>query len=138
MNPTALALTGYVLWFLVLISGIAVHRSILTIVSKRAPNSFRTDGTDISDFSARLCRAHANCYEGFPYIGGLLLLALVTQTTDVTNSLALVLLGCRIAQSVVHMISTSVMAVQLRFAFFLAQLVISFYWAVQFLIRFAA
>jgi len=137
MNSTAFALTGYILWFLVLAAVIVLHRSLLTITGKRAANSFKTDGTDISDFTARLCRAHANCYESFPYIGGLLILALVSQSTDITHSLALTLLVSRIAQSTIHMISTGVMAVQLRFCFFLIQLVICFYWAAQFLIRFS-
>lgn len=136
MHSTAFALTGYILWFLVLLAGITLHRSWLTIIGKRAANSFNTGGTDISDFSARLCRAHANCYESFPFIGGLLILALVSQSTDITHSLALVLLISRIAQSTIHVISTSVIAVQLRFFFFLIQLVICFYWAIQFLSRF--
>ncbi|MBU3913935.1 MAPEG family protein [bacterium] len=85
----------------------------------------------------RLCRAHANCYESFPFIGGLLILALMTGSTEGTNSLALIDLDSRIAQSVVHMISTSAMAVQVRFLFFLVQFIICFYWAVQFLMRFS-
>ncbi|MBU2647608.1 MAPEG family protein [bacterium] len=138
MNTTALALAGYITWFLVLLGGIAVYRSVLTVTGKRAANAFAPHGSDVSDFSGRLCRAHANCYESFPFIGGLLLLALVTNTTDITASLALVVLACRVIQSSVHLISTSVMAVQTRFLFFLIQYGICFYWVIQFLTRLTA
>ena len=138
MNPTALALLGYISWYLVLIAGIAVHRSYLTVSGQRAANSFKPEGSDVSAFSGRLCRAHANCYEGFPYVGGLLVLALVTDTTQITHSLALWVFAARVAQSVIHLISTSAMAVQVRFFFFLIQMVICFYWAFQLLNRFMA
>ncbi len=138
MNATALAFTGYITWFLILLGGIAVYRSVLTLSGKRAANSFKPDGADVSEFSGRLCRAHANCYESFPFVGGLLILALVTNSTGITNSLALTVLVCRIAQSTIHLLSTSVVAVQARFAFLLAQYVICFYWAIQFLAQFSA
>ncbi|MCP4754551.1 MAG: MAPEG family protein [Proteobacteria bacterium] len=138
MNPTTVSLVGYIMWYLLLLGGIAVYRTALTVAGKRAANEFKADGADVSDFSGRLCRAHANCYESFPFIGGLLLLALVTNSTDITNTLALVVLACRLGQSTVHMISTSVAAVQLRFLFFLVQFVVCFYWAIQFLMQLAA
>lgn len=138
MNPTALALSGYIAWFLLLLGGIAVLRSGLTVSGKRLANSFSPDGYDVSPLSGRLCRAHANCYESFPFIGGLLILALATGSTEVTNSLALVVLFARILQSSTHVISTSILAVQIRFAFLLVQYLIGVYWAVQFIIIFAA
>ena len=137
MNPTALALTGFIGWFVFLLLLLGSYRTIVVVTQKKAPNSFRPDGSDVSDFSARLCRVHANCYEGFPFFGGLLLLALATQSTDITNGLALAFLGARIGQSVIHLLSTSVMAVQVRFAFFLAQIVISIIWLLAFWQKFA-
>ena len=137
MNPTAFALTGYIGWYLILLVGIAVLRSVITVSGKRAANNFAPDGADVSPFSNRLNRAYANCTEGFPFIGGLLLLSLVTGSTGITDGLALYVLAGRIAQSAVHLISTSVMAVQLRFLFLLVQVVICFYWVIQYLIQFA-
>jgi hypothetical protein len=133
MNDTALALLGYITWTLVITIVLVTQRAVLTLSGKRLANSFKTDGTDVSEFSARLCRAHANCYESFPLIGGLLLLALAADLTEVTNSLALVVLFCRVAQSLTHTISTSVWGVQIRFAFFIAQLGICIYWIVEFI-----
>lgn len=130
MNPTVLALIGYISWFLVLITTITCHRALLTITGARPANSFAPDGLDISPLSGRICRAHANCYESFPYIGGLLILSLLTDMSHLTDSLALFVLIFRILQSSIHIASTSVFAVQIRFGFFTAQLFICIYWAV--------
>jgi uncharacterized MAPEG superfamily protein len=136
MNETALALIGYIFWSMLLLAWIVVIRGYLTMAGNRAANSFQPDGTDVSPFSGRLCRAHANCFEAFPYIGGILILALVTNLTEITNSLALVVLGARLIQSTAHLISTSALVVQVRFFFFLVQLVICFYWSIQLILRF--
>jgi uncharacterized MAPEG superfamily protein len=111
-----------------------LSRQIITgavLTGSRAPNSFRPDGTDVAPFAGRLTRAHANCYESFPFFGGTLLLALASGSTAITDPLALVALACRVGQSSVHLASTSVMAVNLRFSLFLAQVGIAGYWLVR-------
>ncbi|MCG8339374.1 MAG: MAPEG family protein [Proteobacteria bacterium] len=136
MNLTALALIGYIAWTLLIIIVVVFHRATLTLAGKRAANSFKTDGIDVSEFSARLCRAHANCYESFPFIGGLLLLALATNLTNITNPLAIIVLISRIAQSTTHAVSTSVWGVQIRFGFFVVQIGICIYWIIGFIQHF--
>ena len=136
MNATALALTGFIGWFILLLLSLGGGRILATLKGK-APNSFRPDGTDVSDFAVRLVRAHANCYESFPFVGGLMLLAMATQTTEITNPLALIVLTARIGQSSIHLVSTSNLAVQARFSLFLVQVVISLYWLTAFWQRFA-
>ena len=136
MNATALALTGFIGWFTRLLLWLGGGR-ILARRKGTAPNSFRPDGTDVSDFAVRLVRAHANCYESFPFVGGLMLLAMATQTTEITNPLALIVLTARIGQSSIHLVSTSNLAVQARFSLFLVQVVISLYWLTAFWQRFA-
>lgn len=130
MHHTAIALYAYVSWtllMLVLLGGLRVYN----VMAKGKPaNSFSPQGDDVSAYSARLCRVHANCYESFPVFGGLLILSLLTDLTQITDGLALVAVAARVGQSLVHLVSTSVMAVNVRFAFFLAQLVIWVYWAV--------
>ena len=128
MNATALALTGYIAWFLALLVALGGARAGAVLTARRAPNSFKPDGSDMAPFAARLTRAHANCYESFPFFGGTLLLALATGSAAITDPLALIALACRIAQSTVHLASTSVMAVNLRFGLFLAQVGIVAYW----------
>lgn len=133
MNPSIAAFLGYVSWMLVLLGILASVRVGLSVTGKKAPNSFDPSGADVSPFSNRLCRAHANCYESFPIFGGLLLLAIATDTTAITDGLAYFLIGARVLQSVTHLASTSNLAVQVRFAFFVAQFLIGVYWVLQFI-----
>ncbi len=132
MNASIAAFLVYVVWMLVLLVVLAYIRVSLTLTGKRPPNSFDPSGADVSPFSNRLCRAHANCYESFPILGGLLLLAIATDNTAVTDGLAWYLVGARILQSVMHLASTGNIAVQARFAFFVVQLGIATWWVAQF------
>ena len=59
MSASAIALVGYAAWMLFLVGIIAVLRGSLTLSGQRAANSFGVDGSDVSPFSNRLCRAHA-------------------------------------------------------------------------------
>jgi len=136
MNASALALTGYIAWFLALLVALGGLRATAVLTAHRAPNSFKPDGSDMPPFAARLTRAHANCYESFPFVGGPLVLALATGSAAITDPLALVVLACRVGQSAVHLASTSVMAVNLRFALFLVQVGIVAYWLVKLYGRF--
>ncbi len=128
MSLTALALLGYVAWTVMLLVVMEVLRSVLVLSKRHAANSFSADGADVSPFAHRLARAHANCYESFPIVGGLLLLALATGQGAVTEPLAMALLAARIAQSCTHLVSGSVLACQIRFTFFVIQLGIALRW----------
>jgi uncharacterized MAPEG superfamily protein len=94
-----------------------------------APNGFVPDNANLSPFMQRLARAHANCVESLPLLGGLMLVAVVAGRSAVTDPLAWVLLGARIVQSSAHLASLSVAAVNLRFAAFAVQLGIALWWA---------
>ncbi len=99
MNASVIALLGYIAWSLLLLGGIAVLRLSVSISQGKPANSFLPDGSEVSPFLARLCGAHANCVEGFPWLGGLLILALVTNNTSITDTLARVALAGRLGQS---------------------------------------
>lgn len=126
MSLTALWL--YAGWTFTLLLGIAGLRTYLSLTRQRAPNRYAPAGDDVSPFSGRLCRAHANCYENLPIVATLILLATSTGNQDVTDPLARVLVGARIGQSLVHLRSTSNRAVTLRFGFFIVQVSIVGYW----------
>ncbi len=132
MSPTTTALLGYTAVTLVLLMSLGGYRTLLALTQGRAANSFSPTGEDTGPFGQRLARAHANCYENLPVVGALLLFALATDQTRVTDPLALALLGARIAQSIVHLISTSRIAVLIRFGFFIVQLVILVIWLLRF------
>jgi len=121
MSPSATALAGFAAWTLFLVLLIGLYRASLVISGKRASNQFDPGGADVGEFSRRLCRAHANCYENLPIFGGLIAVALATGQSQATDGLAMWFLGARIGQSVVHLLSTSIMAVNARFALYLVQ-----------------
>ena len=133
MNATAIALMGYIGWTLLLILAIEIARVYLVVGKGYLATQFKPDGADVSPFMNRLCRTHANCVEHFPIFGGLLILALATEQTKITDPLALYFLGARVAQSVANLVSTNVLAVNIRFLFFVVQLAIACIWVFNFL-----
>lgn len=128
MNDTIIGLLGYITWILVLLLWLAVYRTLLVTKKQQAANDFKADGSNSPAFGQRLTRAQVNCVESFAFIGGLMLLALATNSTVITNGLALWMLAARLGQSITHLLSSSVLAVQVRFVFFLIQVAICFYW----------
>ncbi len=133
MTPTLHALIAFIAWTLLLLALMEVLRTRLVAVKAVAPNEFAPDNANLSPFMQRLARAHANCVESLPVVGGLMLIAVVAGRTEVTDPLAYVLLGARIVQSLVHLASLSSAAVTVRFAAFVVQLAIALYWAFRLL-----
>lgn len=131
MNPTATALTGFIAWSLFLLVLMEVIRSKLVLTKAIPANGFNPDNSNLSPFMQRLARAHANCVEGLPIFGGLMLVAAVTGRSAITDPLAYVFLSARVLQSVIHLSSLSALAVTLRFTAFAVQMVIGVYWAVR-------
>lgn len=127
-SPTIVALLGFVAWSLFLLVLMELIRTKLVITKKVAANEFNPQNSNLSPFMQRLARAHANCIEGLPLYGGLLLIALISSNTGITDSLAYVFLCARIIQSIIHLISLSPIAVTLRFTAFAVQLGIAVYW----------
>ena len=129
MSATAFALTGFISWALGLLIVMEVIRTYLVVSGRVPANGFAPDNGGLSPFMQRLARAHANCIEGLPIFGGLLGVAIMTSRTALTDPLAYVLLGARIVQSAIHLVSTSQIAVSLRFTAFAIQMAIGAYWA---------
>ncbi|MGQ0709539.1 MAG: MAPEG family protein [Rhodoferax sp.] len=122
------ALLVYAAWTMALVSAIAALRVYLSMTGQRRPNAFSPAGDDVSPFSGRLCRAHANCYENLPIFAALVLVAQLSGNAAITDGLAWVVVGARMLQSCVHLASTRSKAVMLRFFFMLVQLLIQAYW----------
>lgn len=132
-SSSAIVLAGFIAWTLALLVLMELLRTGLVFMGQAAPNEFRPDNANLSPFMQRLARAHANCVESLPVFGGLLLVALVTTQTGITDTLAYALLAARILQSSVHLASLSAAAVTGRFCLFAIQLAIGVYWAIQLL-----
>ncbi len=128
MTPTATALLGFAAWTIALLVCLAVFRTLQVQTAGRAANSFAPSGDDVEGLGKRLTRAHANCYENLPIAGAIMLYAIATNQTAATDGLAYLYLAARIAQSVVHLISTSNMFVLFRFLLFIVQNLILVFW----------
>lgn len=132
-SPSTIALTAFIAWTLLLLALMEAIRSQLVLRGKVPANGFTPDNANLSPFMQRLARAHANCLENLPILGGLLLVAIATDRTSITDPLAYLLLGTRLFQSLVHLISVSSLAVTIRFSAFVVQMAIGLYWAVKLL-----
>lgn len=129
MQATLVALAGFVAWSLLLLVLMESIRSWLVLTGEVPANGFRPDNANLSPFMQRLARAHANCVEGLPIFGGLMLIAVIAEKTAITDSLAYVFLAARVVQSGIHLASLSATAVTLRFSAFAVQMGIGVYWA---------
>jgi uncharacterized MAPEG superfamily protein len=131
MSPTLLALLGFTCWALFLLVWMEAIRSQLVLTGQHAANGFNPENSNLSPFMQRLTRAHANCLEGLPIFGGLMIIAVLAGKTGLTDPLAFVLVAARIVQSLIHLVSTSAVAVSARFTAFAVQMGIGVYWAVK-------
>jgi uncharacterized MAPEG superfamily protein len=133
-SPTALALTGFVVWSLALLVLMELLRCRLVFSGRIAANGFVPDNANLSPFMQRLARAHANCVEGLPIFGGLMLVALISGHASVTDPLAWAFLAARILQSLLHLASLAPAVVTARFAAFAVQMAIAVWWSLRLLL----
>lgn len=133
MHPSAFALALFIAWTLFLLVLMELLRSLLVLTGRVPSNGFQPDNANLAPFMQRLARAHANCVESLPVFGSLLLLALATGHSAVTDPLALWLVLARVLQSSIHLASLSVLAVNARFTAFAVQMGIGVYWVVALL-----
>ena len=133
MGPTASALLGFAAWYLLLTFALGIFRSGLVLSGKKSANSFASDGSDVGDFGRRLNRARDNCFETLPLFAAIALSASLMNKISVIDPLAMYLLYARVGQSVTHLASTSIPAINVRFALFLVQVVIYAIWVVRLL-----
>lgn len=129
MSISTFALTLFIAWALFLLVLMELVRSYLVLTGRSPSNEFRPDNSNLSPFMQRLSRAHANCVESFPIVGGLLLVALASGRQGITDPLAMWVIAARVVQSSVHLASLSVVAVNIRFTFFALQMGVAVYWA---------
>jgi hypothetical protein len=129
MSPSLRALAWFAAWTLVLAFVMVNHRVYFVLTGQRKINSFAPDGSGVSAFQARACRAHANCYENLPVFAALLLAAVAAGRSAITDPLAMIAVYARMAQSTVHLLSVSQIAVAIRATFYTVQMAIMVWWA---------
>lgn len=128
MSTTAIALIGMLMWTVVLTFALFFTRTAAIMKGEKELNAFQADGRDLSAFGLRMTRSHGNALENLALAVGLMLLAIATGHTDITDKLAMIVLYARVAQSVVHIISTSTPMVVCRATLFSVQMLIFAYW----------
>lgn len=131
MTSTLLALAGFIAWTILPLLLMELLRVRLVVSKPMAANVFRPDNANLSPFMQHVARAHANCLDSLPTIGGLMILATASGNSSITGQLAFVPVCSRIDRSLVHVWSHMALAVNVRFLAFLARLAIAMYWAVE-------
>ena len=131
MTPSAIAICGLVMWSVFLTLTLISIRVNSILRDGKAFNQFHSDARDMAGAGVRITRAHANSLDNLALPIALILLAMATGNGAITDGLAMAYLGCRILQSVIHMISISNIMIMVRGTFFTAQLVILIIWAVN-------
>ena len=122
MTPPLWCLAGFVAWTLVLLLGIAVARVGAVLRGEKQANEFPSGVPHGGDRYWRLNRAHLNCVENLPLFATVVLLSAVAGVKSPgLDTLARVYVAARVGQSLAHISSGSVLAVNVRFTFFLVQ-----------------
>ncbi len=123
MTTPLWCLLGFVAWTLVLLLGVGFSRVGIVLSGRKKANEFPSGVPHGGDAYWRLNRAHMNCVENLPLFASVVLIATVAGVkVALLDTLARVYLIARIGQSVTHVSSGSVVAVNVRFTFFLIQM----------------
>ncbi len=122
-NIYLLVLLAYVSWGALLALTVVMIRTIRVLQGKNKSNDFPADREHGEGFYRRAMRAHLNTIENLILAAPVLLVAYFSKIIDHNvETWALVLLGARLGQSITHLLGLSEWHVNVRFAFFLAQL----------------
>jgi uncharacterized MAPEG superfamily protein len=125
LHWTLLAFAAWTL--LVLMGTVGVYRWTSVLSGKARINAFRADGTvdrvEPPGWYRRGMRAHANCVENLPVYTAIVAVVTFSGTRGtLLDTLGIIVLGARIAQSLVHLGFTETgRAVLVRFTFFATQ-----------------
>lgn len=118
-----LAFAGWTLLLLCMTVGIYRWKRILT--GRANIRDWRADEAQGDERYRRAMRAHMNCVENLPVYGAIVLAAVATGVSSaILDVLALVLLGARIVQSILHVaFEPTELVAGARFGFFAVQVV---------------
>ena len=129
--PTALiALTFYAMWAMVLVLSVGAVRVHQVVVGGAHPGSFTAGVPHGPEPYWRLNRAHMNTIENLPIFATVVLTGWAAGAIDPTFSLlAWIVVAARAVQSLIHISSGSVRAINTRFTAFGVQIICQFWMA---------
>lgn len=125
MTTPLYCLLAFAVWTIsIVLIGIGVHRVGSVLLGRAKPNSFPADTPHGPDRYRRTMRAHANCVENLPVFAAIVLTGEVAGIHSSTiDTLAIVYVVARMGQTVAHIASGRNRVINIRFGFFLTQLV---------------
>lgn len=125
MTTPLWCLLFFVGWTLLLVlGGVGAFRVGSVLLGKARPNAFPADTPHGPDWYRRAARAHANCVENLGPFAAVVLIGHVIGLTDGTfASLAQAYVLARVGQTVAHIASGRSLIINVRFTFFVVQLV---------------
>lgn len=121
-----MTLLGFAVWTLaVLVLTVGVHRWSRILTGRAAIHEFPADAPSGPAWYRRATRAHLNCVENLPVYGAIVVTASSAGVPSaLLDALGVVVLGARVAQTVVHVaFAETARSVSVRFSFFALQLV---------------
>ena len=123
MTTPLYCLTGFATWTILLVLvGIGPYRVSNVLLGRAKPGSFPAAVPHGPAWYQRLMRAHGNCVENLPVFATLVLVGhLADLRTGTFAVLCQVVLGARLCQSVAHISSGRHRVINVRFGFFLTQ-----------------
>jgi uncharacterized MAPEG superfamily protein len=124
MTRPILCLLAFAGWTILLVFCVGFTRVAQVLTGKKKSNEFPGGTQHGSDWYWRLNRAHLNAVENLPIFGAIVLTATILHIDrPQLATLAMVVVGARVVQSIAHVASGSVMVVNLRFTAFVTQMV---------------
>ncbi len=122
MSTPLVALVGYAVWTILLVLGVFTVRSVEVLRGRKRIEEFRAAGPQGAPFAERLHRAHLNATENLPVAGAVMAAGVLGGVASpLFGTLALVVLGGRIAQSLAHVASLGQPFATLRATAFFTQ-----------------
>lgn len=125
MTTPLAALLFFAMWTLgLVVLGLGPYRVGMVLAGQARPNAFPASTPHGPDWYQRLMRAHANCVENLPVFGVIVGVGHAVGLTGGTfGSLAVGVAVARVGQSLMHISSGRSRVINVRFAFFAAQVV---------------
>ncbi len=124
MSAQLISLVWFALWAVMLGFFVVLLRVRQVMSGKAKADAFPSGEKHGPDAYWRVNRAQANTLENLPIFGALVLAGVASGvTTDIFAALCVVVVIARMVQSLIHLSSGSVTAINLRFAAYLVQIV---------------
>lgn len=128
MSAPLISLVWFALWAVFLGILVIAARTRQVMSGKAKADSFPSGEKHGDDAYWRINRAQANTLENLPIFGALVLAGVASGvTTPLFSMLCVIIVIARMSQSIIHMTSGSIAAINLRFMAYLVQM-ICFIW----------